>query len=92
MNEKTAPVDVLAVMDGAAAVLDTPTPCETAKLLRQARAAVEELIEKAERFGLLFERRDNDMLPDDIGPATEAEVVEAMYAMRAALARVVGGA
>lgn len=50
MNDKTvsaAPVDVLAVMGGAAAVLDTPTPCETAKLLREARAAVAELIPAA---------------------------------------------
>lgn len=43
----SAPVDVLAVMSGAAAVLDTPTPCESAKLLREARTAVAELIEKA---------------------------------------------
>lgn len=54
MNTKQKTVDVLAVMAGAAAVLDTPTPCETANLLRQARAAVAELIAADNRFDAAF--------------------------------------
>jgi hypothetical protein len=53
-------------------------------------AAFADLMDKSERFGLLFEawqRDDNETVP----AATEAEVIEAMYAMRAALTRI-GGA
>lgn len=93
MNTDTQKVDVLAVMDTAVHAIAADyrfLPGE----IREARAAVAELIAKAKRFGHLFEawNRDDDSVPAELQETTERDVIEAMYDMRAAVARVGGAA
>lgn len=82
-------VDVLALLD---AYIAHGIPQERPDLQR-ARAAVAELIAKAELFGHLFEawNRDDESVPAELQATTESDVIKAMYDMRAALARI-GGA
>lgn len=104
MSTETQKVDVLAVMDdlhrGCRMYCDSEGRENRSNyaddlLVRrydEARAAVAELIAKAEYFGHLFEawNRADESVPAELQGTTEREVVEAMYDMRAALARVGG--
>lgn len=85
----SAPLDITGILERAGADGNAPEGSQ-AWALAQVDAAIDELIEKSERFGLLFERW-NRLDLEGVEPATESEVIEAMYAMRAALA-LVGGA
>lgn len=56
------------------------------------RAAMRAALAEANAFTLTVERYLRGDLPADVAPASESEVAEAMYALRALIAQTTGGA
>jgi hypothetical protein len=56
------------------------------------RAAMRAALVQADQFTAIVERFMRADLPGDVQPATETEVAEAMYALRAAIAKATGSA
>ncbi len=95
----SAPVDALAVLDhhangfsnGPVALSETGA-ANLANELREARAAVADVIEAAAEVRAAHRELPSTDHPADVRQAGEARIGRAHYALEAALARVQGGA